>query len=632
MIIKTISNKTITITGIGSLFAFFVILFSLNYLGINIETSGDIVCGEKCVSYFNVSVTNYSLCFSKTFNVYTEPNVNIEIYKADLRYSVDNPNRWKIYNFSGKCLNKGKYQFMLIGYKNPTQTVKWGVDLQGKDIDPYWYAQNSQTDAILINITAEVNFTHLNISTTAPYDSLILYYPFDGDKENTNGTAYDWSNQSKDGQLYGNSYINSSNCIYGDCLKLHGNITETGANEYVSITNYNYQTNEASFSFWMNPNNKTGISLNTILSGGTAIKNPIIYASPSSSGGFRIYIMNITGSTASWDYLSPSGQMTLGTWQYYTITYNTTGLYYYRNGSFIGSDTVLGTGTVAQFANIGNNTLIIGGGVVTGGGRYFNGSLDEFMIFNISLTPAQILAIYNNQSARFMPTGTQNIVNQTYMNISTGNNRVNVTTYIESLFGSSINLTIGFYNTSNLWFYTTPQVVSSGINQTFIISSTSTNLTLNYTFYAGNSTNPFYSPIIQYNITFDVWNLGGANIPDINYSVALPLGLIRFLNCSPDFENPDSRPDGQTSQIASLNATNNGTAIGNFLINLTGILNTGWTIWASNDSLINNLTLSTTAKIIWSNVGVSETKKIWLKANCSYISANPGQSINMWAV
>lgn len=126
--------------------------------------------------------------------------------------------------------------------------------------------------------------------------------------------------------------------------------------------------------------------------------------------------------------------------------------------------------------------------------------------------------------------------------------------------------------------------------------------------------------------------LGVGGAPDINYSVALPNGVIRFLNCSPDFENPDSRPDGQTTTIASINATNNGTAEGSFTINLTGALNTGWTIWASNDSLVTNITLNTTAQTIWSGVSASETKQIWLAANCSFVSANPGQSISMWAV
>jgi len=110
------------------------------------------------------------------------------------------------------------------------------------------------------------------------------------------------------------------------------------------------------------------------------------------------------------------------------------------------------------------------------------------------------------------------------------------------------------------------------------------------------------------------------------------LDLIRFQNCSPDFENPSSQPIGQTTTIAAINATNNGSATGDFTINLTGALNTGWDIWVSNDSWINNLTLSTTAQTIWSDVAVDETKKIWLAANCSFISANPGQSISMWAI
>jgi hypothetical protein len=126
--------------------------------------------------------------------------------------------------------------------------------------------------------------------------------------------------------------------------------------------------------------------------------------------------------------------------------------------------------------------------------------------------------------------------------------------------------------------------------------------------------------------------VGLGDVTDINYSVALPLGVIRFLNCSPDHENADSRPIGQTASIAAINATNNGSATADFTINLTGALNTGWTIWASNDSLANNITLSTSAQTIWESVAVDETKKIWLAANCSYVSANPGQSITMWAV
>lgn len=142
--------------------------------------------------------------------------------------------------------------------------------------------------------------------------------------------------------------------------------------------------------------------------------------------------------------------------------------------------------------------------------------------------------------------------------------------------------------------------------------------------------NATYNAITKNDTQSNAINYGAIGTPDINYTLNLP--TLRFLNCSPDWENADSRPDGQTSTLSAINATNNGTATGNFKINLTGSLNTGWTIYASNDSLVNNITLSTSAQTIWSDVGVGETKQIWLKANCSYVSANPGQSISLWAV
>jgi hypothetical protein len=86
------------------------------------------------------------------------------------------------------------------------------------------------------------------------------------------------------------------------------------------------------------------------------------------------------------------------------------------------------------------------------------------------------------------------------------------------------------------------------------------------------------------------------------------------------------------TSLGSINLTNNWTEAVDIKLNLTGNLNTGWTIFASNDSLANNVTLETgTPKTLFSGVAVNESKVIWLKANCSYVSSNPGQSINIWA-
>jgi parallel beta-helix repeat protein len=143
---KRITNQKIWIFGSGTFLAFFTLLLTLSYLGINVETSGNIVCSDKCISYFNITLTNYSLCFGSTFKgLYFDKNISYEVYKADMRYRNDNPNRWKLYNFSAdKCLEKGKkHEFMLIGYKSPSETIKWGIDLQGNDVDPYWYRSSS---------------------------------------------------------------------------------------------------------------------------------------------------------------------------------------------------------------------------------------------------------------------------------------------------------------------------------------------------------------------------------------------------------------------------------------------------------------------------------------------------------
>jgi hypothetical protein len=145
---KRTDNRTnkIWIYGSGTLLVFLSFLASLSYLGIEVETSGDIVCkgtiSNPCISYFNITLKNYSLCTGSTFGgVYFDKEASAEIYKADMRYSRTNPERWKPYNFStGKCLEKGKkHEFMIKGYKNPKDTIKWSLDLQGKDVDPIWF-------------------------------------------------------------------------------------------------------------------------------------------------------------------------------------------------------------------------------------------------------------------------------------------------------------------------------------------------------------------------------------------------------------------------------------------------------------------------------------------------------------
>ena len=489
------------------------------------------------------------------------------------------------------------------------------------------------TDSLLTNVTAEsgdANFTHLNISNTAPWNSLVGYWSADGDLADTKlTTAYDWSGEGNDGDMKGDA-VSTAGGRYGKGFEFDG------AGDYITVgTGTDFSdlcVNGCTFSAWEkftddNLNNVIFARHDNSLHGG--FKNRFVDFYISGTEQINLIVSyDGTGETGTECIALAGSKVISGDWHHVVGVYNTTDIIVYNNG-------VAGTPVTCTYSGISltdwersENTFI---GVRDDGSYldYFNGSIDDVMIFNSALNSTQISDIYNNQSARFLETGTQDIYNQTYMNISSGNNRVNVSTTIQENLGSDINLSVGYYDGS--WSATAPQVVVSGVNNTFIISGTSTNLTLNYTFVAGNDSTSFYSPIIEGDISFEAWDGGAAvGTADINYTTPLGLGFIRFTNCSPQWEWFPSVPNGQTASIASINATNNGSATGSFGIKLSGAANTNWTLFASNQSdLSQNITLTTSIQTIWANVAAGVTKQIWMYANCSYVSTNPGADIIM---
>jgi hypothetical protein len=119
----------------------------------------------------------------------------------------------------------------------------------------------------------------------------------------------------------------------------------------------------------------------------------------------------------------------------------------------------------------------------------------------------------------------------------------------------------------------------------------------------------------------------------IDYNVNLPLGFIRYLNCSPDYENPQSTPEGQTNLVWALNAINDGNVTEDMQIRINQTAATGWEIFSSNTGdLASPTLLNTTYQTILSSVDIGETKHIWLYANCSFINSNSRTYIEMRGV
>jgi len=128
--------------------------------------------------------------------------------------------------------------------------------------------------------------------------------------------------------------------------------------------------------------------------------------------------------------------------------------------------------------------------------------------------------------------------------------------------------------------------------------------------------------------------------PDITYSINSNTGAtkIMFVNCSPDWKYYPTYPQYQTDTYGIINATNNGTATGDFQIEYIGTLADGWELWSCNASSTdpktssNCILLSTSWQTIWNDVAANEEKNVWLYANCSYVSGNPNVNIDMQAV
>jgi len=127
---------------------------------------------------------------------------------------------------------------------------------------------------------------------------------------------------------------------------------------------------------------------------------------------------------------------------------------------------------------------------------WLNGSIDEIMIFNSSLSGAQIQSIYNNQSARFKSPGAINQKLTNYTEVKLGYDKVNLTTEFKNLEGQ-VNASIGFYNGS--WHWTSPQVLTSDSGSTFTIDDSSTNITVNFTLLA--EAYNFFSPSLKEEFT-----------------------------------------------------------------------------------------------------------------------------------
>jgi len=109
-------------------------------------------------------------------------------------------------------------------------------------VDPTIIIRDVSIDAALVNITAERNFTHLEISNNPPYNKLQLYMPFDVNTTNVT----DYTLNHNDGELKNGAQYSVGK--YGSGVKFDG------IDDFINITDSSsLELGKMSIAFWFKP-------------------------------------------------------------------------------------------------------------------------------------------------------------------------------------------------------------------------------------------------------------------------------------------------------------------------------------------------------------------------------------------
>jgi hypothetical protein len=256
-----------------------------------------------------------------------------------------------------------------------------------------WGDTNLTTRNLSVNFTttlAETNITDWRINN----QSIAWQWTFD--QENTTGWTKDYSTHGVNMNTTATPPSwNGSSCIKGGCYDFDG------VNDYLTLANNSNTPHPETMSEWT-------MMLWVRISDLPPLQGPFFtleghYTLFEETESYLLDINSFQFNPAELrfynqgTYLVGSDVPSLNVWKHYAITYDGTSLVLYDNS------TLKETIAYSQSGKAANSWLIGSGDDNSGfplpSTGYLNGSVDEFKIFNISLTQTQIKAIYEEELA-----------------------------------------------------------------------------------------------------------------------------------------------------------------------------------------------------------------------------------------
>ncbi|MEK6871396.1 MAG: LamG domain-containing protein, partial [Nanoarchaeota archaeon] len=292
---------------------------------------------------------------------------------------------------------------------------------------------NLSSESLVRNISIDNNVAHLVISNQTPYTNLTTYLSFDSDFNKHSRVIQDYGPYNNDWvpparTSYDTNYVADkllmnydTNCVSGGCINFSGfYLTSFALNEIFRDENYIQSVNPVQFNnkpFAISGWFKTSYYENTY-----HVHSTLWSSGHNGSGQPRVQIYTINNylQTYIYDsnnemYLSSLGPVNNGQWHHFVYVRESTKLRLYIDGVQTQQGTISNWNGDVDTAGV---KARIGNGQYHFNDRDFNGSIDEIMVFNGSLTAAQVSEIYTSQSPRFFASGSQEIGSVNVLNVN----------------------------------------------------------------------------------------------------------------------------------------------------------------------------------------------------------------------
>lgn len=333
----------------------------------------------------DITVYPRTVSGAPSINVYTENGSDLVAQFASLT-----DNQYNRVILSGLASEQGVFDLQVLGgdvqFDHIIDPAGGAPDISFVDPTPANGTTQTGTN-IYVNVSSNATGDHY---TFVDFDNSLVFW-MRMDDVDSNGNPVDLSRYSNNGTLIGSALMNASG-RFGNASWINGQ-----AQNYINLSVSNPLDLVANFTiaFWVYPRASSGSI--TIIKRGTdsTSDNAQQYLIDYTSSSQRISNFMVGNGTAS-NTTVPSASTTLvNQWNFVACRLNGTNyLQCFPNGVASGTATLV---TVTPALTATRQFI----GTKRASSNNFNGSIDDFMIFNRSLSNQEILALYNASATKY---------------------------------------------------------------------------------------------------------------------------------------------------------------------------------------------------------------------------------------